>query len=280
MTVEGRYWVTDRGIVYTALDIDPALVAEQMALLTAEVEATGGQPIDSPYLISLREHYRGDELQIGLTDLVRSLFVGGLPAEWAEQWGWFLSAEGGPVPPELTACRDAISLLDQAAQEWIHDLQIEFADGTWAFPIEDFERSLAEPIEKASICELFVELSGASPEIVIELSGEPNLRRIEVLVDDKIYTDREPELMFTIVMRPDESLGPPPDESNPTSLLTLRGTYLTAIGVCEQLPWIYSNFAAGNNYYEPGTGSYEGPLVFSSDWYCEDDVPAEARNKD
>ena len=280
MTVKGRYWVTDRGNVYTALDIDPELVTEQMALLAAAVEATGGQPIDSPYLTSLREHHRGDELQIGLTDLVRSLSVGGLPAEWAEQWSWFTTADGSPVPPELTVCRDAIALLDQAARKWIEHLEIEFADGTWVFPIEDFERSLDEAIEQASICELFVELPGPNPEIVIELSGEQNLRRIEVLVDDKIYTDREPELMFAIVMWPDESLAPPPDEPNPAPLLTLRGTYLTAIGVCKQLPWIYSNFAAGNTYYEPGSGGYGGPTVFSSAWYCQDDVPGQRRNDD
>lgn len=279
MTVEGRYWVTDQGNVYTALDIDPELVAEQMELLAAAVEATGGQPIDSPYLTSLREHYRGDEFQIGLTDLVRSLAVGGIPAEWAEQWSWFIQADGNVVPSELVACSDAVASLDEAAGRWVHDLEVEFVDGTWVFPTEAFEEALAAEIKEASICELFFELPGPSPEIVIRLSGDPDLWRIEVLVDAKIYTDREPDLMFAVVMWSDESVGPPPNNPNPAPLLTLRGSYLTAISVCGELPWIYSNFAAADTYSDPDSGGYDGPSVFASGWYCQDEVPEERRNE-
>lgn len=279
MNLEGRYWVNDWGNVYTALDIDPAMVAEQVAILVVAAEAMGGPPAGSAYLTSLREHYRGDEFQIGLTDLVRSLAVGGLPAEWAEQWSWFIQAERNPVPSELVACNDAIASLDQAALRWVRDLEIEFADGTWAFPTEDLEGALADEVDEASVCEEFVDLPGTSAEIVIRLSGEPNLRRVEVLVDDKIYTDQEPELMFAVVMWSDESVGPPPEDPNPASLLTLRGSYLTAIGVCGELPWIYSTFAAANTYYGPESDDYPGPVVFTSGWYCRDDVPEDRRRE-
>ncbi len=279
MTVEGRYWVSAGGDVYTTLDVDPNLIAEQMTLLAAAVRARGGQPPDSPYLTSLREHYRGDEFQIGLTDLIRSLAAGGLSAEWAEQWSWFVQADGNPVPPELLACQNAIASLDRAARSWVRDLEIEFVDGTWLFPMQDFEQAMAVEIEEASICELFVELSGPSPEIVIELGDEADRRRVSVLVDDKIYTDREPELMFAIAMWPDESVGPPPDDPNPASLLTLGSSYLTAIGVCGELPWIYSNFAAADTYYSPLSSGYPGPVVFASGWYCQDQVPEERRNE-
>lgn len=278
MIVEGRYWVTDRGNVYTALNVDPELIAGQMALLATSIEAVGGQTGKSPYLASLREHYRGDEFQIGLTDLVRSLGAGGLPAEWAEQWSWFVQADGSPVPPELVECRDAVAQLDFSARSWVAGLEVLFADGTWVFPIEDFKRALVAEIEAASICELFVESAGPAPEIVIGLSGGPASRRVEVLVDDKIYADREPELMFAIVMWPDESVGPPPDDPNPAPLLTLRGSYLTAIGVCGELAWIYSNFAAADLYERPGSGGYTGPTIFASGWYCEDEVPEERHN--
>jgi hypothetical protein len=86
--------------------------------------------------------------------------------------------------------------------------------------------------------------------------------------------------MFTIVMWPDESVGAAPDDPNPASLLTLRGSYLTAIGVCGELPWIYSNVAAADTYYAPGTGGYDGPVVFASGWYCQDEVPSERRRED
>ncbi len=111
---------------------------------------------------------------------------------------------------------------------------------------------------------------------MIKVDGERDRRRIEVLVDDKTYTDGEPELMFSIVMWPDESV-PPHGDPNPTSLLTLRGSYLTAIGVCGELPWIYSNFAAADTYYGPESSGYDGPLVFASGWYCRDEVPEDRR---
>ena len=279
MAVEGRYWVTEQGNVYTALDIDRDLIAEQMELLSAALEAMGGQSMDSPYLTSLRDHYRGDEFQIGLTDLVRSLAAGGLSAEWAEQWSWFVQADGGELPPEMVACREAVASLDRAARAWVHELKIEFTDRTWVFPVDTFEGALAAEIEDASVCELFVDLTGPSPEIVIGLSGDPGLRRIEVLVDDKIYTDREPELMFAIVMLPDESVGSPPADQDPASLLTLQGSFLTAIGVCGELPWIYSNFAAANTYYGPADPGYAGPVLFASGWYCPDEVPEAQRNE-
>ncbi len=138
MTVEGRYWITGEVDVYTALDIDPDLVATQMQILAEIVEDTGGQPPASPYLASIRNHYRGDEFQLGLADLARSLGMGGLPTEWAEQWGWFVQAGGDPVPAELVACQEAAVSLDSAARGWVRDLDIRFTDGRWVFPVEAF----------------------------------------------------------------------------------------------------------------------------------------------
>jgi hypothetical protein len=278
MSVQGRYWVGGEGDVYTALDIDPELIAAQMALLAADIDSMGGQPDDSPYLTSLRNHYRGDEFQIGLTDLVRFLGVGGLPVEWAEQWSWFVQADGTPVPADLEACREALESLDRAGRTWVRDVRTDFVDGAWAFPLDAFEGALASEIEAASVCELFVEGSAASPEIVIVLANASEKQRIEVLVDEGIYTDQEPERMLAITMWPDESVGPPPSEPNPASLLTVRGSYLTAIGVCGELPWIYSNFAAADTYHAPGSGGYDGPVVFASGWHCEDDVPETRRD--
>jgi hypothetical protein len=277
-TVEGRYFVTDGGNVYTALNVDPDVIAGEMSRLVAALEDRGGGASDSSLLASLRDHYRGDEFQIGLTDLVRSFGAGGLSSEWVEQWSWFVQADGSPLPPELTDCRDAVAELDVAARSWMAGLDIRFTDGVWVFPIADFERALAAEIEAASICELFVEETGPGPEIVIKLSGESDLRRLEVLVDDKIYTDAEPELMFAVMMAPNESVGLPPVDPDPVPLLTLRSSFLTAIGVCGELPWIYSNFAAADSYYSPVSGGYEGPTIFDSGWYCEDEVPEDRRS--
>ncbi len=279
MTVEGRYWITGQDNVYTSLDIDSDLVITQMQLLAEIVEDAGGQASDSPYLASIRDHYRGDEFQIGLADLARSLGVGGLPTEWAEQWAWFVRAGGDPLQAEMVACEAATTSLDAAARDWVRDLDIQFTDGMWVFPVEAFYAALAPHVEAASICEQVIE-PGPIPDIVIEVSNDSFGRRVNVLVDDNRYTDRDPELAFWIAMLPDDSVGGPPNDPRPAPLFTIQNSYLAAIGVCGELPWIYSNFAAANTYESPQRDGYLGPVVFASGWYCEDEVPEERRHEE
>lgn len=288
--VEGTYWATGEGNVYTRLDVDPELIAGEMDRLVDSIEAKGGQPEGSPYLSSLRNHYRGNEFQIGITDLARWIGIGPLPLEWIEQWTWFSEADAlayntdETLPSEFGQCRAAIESFDAAARTWVDDLELDFqrveggAD-EWVFPVRALEVALADQLSAAAVCEeFFGDSTGQQPELMVTVTPEQSGTRIDVFADPQVYIDRGPELLITIRMWPDETVGDAPDTPSPMSLLTVRGTYLTSVGVCGELPWIYSNFAAGDNYYEPGSSGYTGPTIFASDWLCPDDVPDERRN--
>ncbi len=36
---------------------------------------------------------------------------------------------------------------------------------------------------------------------------------------------------------------------------------------------MYFGFAAAETYHEPGSSGCYGPKVFTSGWYCEDEIP-------
>lgn len=291
LPVEGTYWATDAGNVYTRLDVDPELMAGEMNHLVDSIETMGGQPEGSPYLASLRDHHRGNEFQIGIADLVRWVGIGPLPLDWMEQWTWFSEVDAlahgteETLPSEFGQCRTAIESFDTAARTWVDDLEIDFqpVEGgaeEWVFPVQALEAALADELSTAAVCEeIFGESTNEQPELMVTVTPEQSGNRIDVFADQRIYIDRGAELMVTIRMWPDETVGDPPDTPSPTPLLTVQGTYLTAIGVCDELPWIYSNFAASNTYYGPESSGYGGPTIFASDWVCLDDVPEERRSE-
>lgn len=290
LPVEGTYWATGEGNVYTRLDVDPELIAGEMNRLVDSIEAMGGQPEGSPYLASLRDHYRGNEFQIGITDLVRWIGIGPLPLDLMEQWTWLSEVDalanntGETLPSEFGQCRTAIESFDTAARTWVDDLEIDFqpVEGgaeKWVFPVQALEVALADQLSAAAVCEeFFGDSTDEQPELIVTVTPEQSGTRIDLFADQKIYIDRGPELLITIRMWPDETVGDPPDTPSPLPLLTVQGTYLTAIGVCGGLPWIYSNFAASDTYYGPDSGGYAGPTIFASNWLCLNDVPEERRN--
>ncbi len=138
---------------------------------------------------------------------------------------------------------------------------------------------LSSELAAAAVCGVFGETENGEVALRVALFEEADRIRIEVLADRAIYTDRGEELEFAIVMTPDAAVEEPPGDPDPASLLTLRGTYLTAIAVCGELPWTYSNFAAADTFYSPDSGFYTGPTIFESDWLCADEVPEGRRNE-
>jgi hypothetical protein len=276
--VEGTYWVTEKRNVYTRLDVDSGLIADEMSRLVDQMAAVGPGE-ESSYLVSLRDHYLGDEFQLGIIDLVRWIGIGPPPHDWIQQWIWFTEAdttEGAvAVPSELVQCLSAVESFDAAARQWIKHVEPVTSDADrWVFPVEDFLASLAEEMNATSICgELFDGADETQPELVLAVAPDGPGTRIDVLVDPKVYTDRQLELLFTVIMWPDTNAGEPPNSPTPAPLLTMQNTYLAAIGVCNELPWIHSNFAAGDTYYEPDVDGYIGPVIFASRWVCDDDVP-------
>lgn len=279
MTVEGRYWVTATGNVYSVLDVDSDLIAAEMARLLADLDAgTAASGGATPFVESLRNHYRGSEFQVGLTDLLKWAGLGGLSAEWAEQWAHFIEADGTEKPPELGECEDSIAAFDRAAARWIHDQPIDLTVAPWTFPEADFQDSLRNEFAAMAICESYFSPGTTPDELTIRLTTRPGARSVEVLLDDGLYTDADAELLLAVDMRPDETVGDLPNPLDPASLLTIRGSYLAAIGACGELPWIYSNFAAANTFHAPGASSYNGPTIFESGWFCEEEVPESRRD--
>jgi hypothetical protein len=282
--VEGTYWVTEQGNVYTRLELDSGLIADEMSRLVDKTTAVG-QGEGSSYLISLRDHYRGDEFQIGIIDLVRWIGIGPPPHDWIQQWIWFSEADAAEgstaVPPELVRCLSAIESFDAGARLWMNHVDPVANDAErWVFPLEDFLAPLTEELNATSVCgEFFDGADDTQPELHVAVTPDGPGTLIDVLVDRKIYTDRQLELMFTVLMWPDATVGDPPSSPIPAPLLTMQNTYLAAIGLCNELPWTYSNFAAGDTYYDPEADGYIGPVIFASKWVCPDDVP-EGRRAD
>lgn len=181
-------------------------------------------------------------------------------------------------------CRAAVDSFDAATRNWVEDVEVDFessGDGrlTWQFPVSDLVDALADHQTAAAVCDEFIGGEpGALPELSFTVTPEPHGRRIDIYADPKIYTDRGPQLVLSVVMTPG-TVGDPPHSPSPTQLLTLRGTFLAAIGVCGELPWIYSNFAAANTYYAATSDGYPGPTIFASDWLCSHEVPEGRRNR-
>ncbi len=282
MPVEGHYWATEAGNVYTSLDVDTGAVAAGVTRLVGHLERIGGQPGDSAYLESLRSHYRGNEFQIGLAAVVRWIGAGPPPFEWMEQYAGF-SERPDTQPPEMTACLDGIGAYDVALGEFVRGLDrvpVPAGDGSrsWRFPMELLADELAGEMAAAAVCDVFVETENGDIELRVAVFEEADQIRIEVFADRGIYTDRGEELELRVVMSPDAAVDDPPEDPDPAPLLTLRSTYLVAVAVCGELPWSYSNFAAADTYYSPESGFYTGPTIFESDWLCADEVPEGRRD--
>lgn len=60
---------TETGNVYTDFDVDPELIASEMATLIEPVLNSGVPSDRVPYAESLENHYRGSEFQVSFADL-------------------------------------------------------------------------------------------------------------------------------------------------------------------------------------------------------------------
>lgn len=278
-SVEGRYWVTPSANVYTSLAIDTELVASEMDRLV-ELLTGPGMAQDSLYLEALEEHYRGDEFQLGLTDVARRV-VGPIRLDGIEQFIWAAENDSeGEIPPEFHECRDSITAYDDAARRWIRGLDIELnktddAVEVWELPADEMNDALAAEHAATSVCEQIVATtpSAASTlrlEVAVEVDG---VTRIEVYSVPSGGDDREPLLDFSILISPDEDSDSPPDEPFPAHLFTTLGAYSVAIDTCGELPWEYDR--SSDTYWPPGTF---GPVsILYTDWLCSDQVPEDRR---
>lgn len=208
---------------------------------------------------------------------------GPLLPEWVEQSDWASAF----LAPDLTECPEPFGSYRAAARDWVYELDIEFAsneDGglEWVFRLGAFRGALAEEMVALVGCVVAdggdVSESGESTlELRASVTPFNDGRQIQVFLSGE-YPYRDFEPILTVITWPAASVGDPPEVPSPAPLLTLRNTYLAAIGVCGELPWTYTNFFDVAEYDDPeDEANYLGPFWLMAGWLCGDEVPEEER---
>ena len=284
-TLTGRYWVTEDGNVYTDFDVDPDLIASEMAALTERLLGSGGSTGGAPYTEWLDSHYRGSEFQVAFTDLLAWVGVS-LPIEYTRLFNAMFEAEGAEVEDPETlepvlrpGCLAASEESEVALGEWALGLEPRFEDSgdgveTWDLPLDELD-SIPEFDSMMAIC---VDSPGAEPGVDnrnrVRITREESAGGIRLVVSvdlaDFVGADYDPAL--EIVMTPDDGIGDPPDEPDPSGLLTTMGSYLVTISACGELPYVRTEIFVVD-YTGPDDPTYFGPSVYASGWVCEDAVP-------
>src|SRR5690606_16918113 len=101
---------------------------------------------------------------------------------------------------------------ETAARDWVAGLDPTVdAAGTWVFPGGDFDTALAGPVTELDSCGGFIDEAAAPPEVEFRVTHLDDSSMVEVLADDGLYPDHDPELEFTVMMQPDASVGDMPE---------------------------------------------------------------------
>jgi hypothetical protein len=278
-SARGSYWVLPDGNVYTRLDLDAGLIADEMTALVEEVAVGSPALAGTSLLARMEDHYRGTEFQVGITDVVRWFDLRIPSLEILEQANVILGAgvfPGGSVPEE---CRQSLAAYETAARAWVRELDPGILPGTtWQFPVADYDAALSAQVPGAEACgEPLAEQTGeAAPEIEFRVSARESGTMIEVLADDGLYTDHDPTLMFSVLMQPDDSVGAIPEPRHPEPLLGLFSTYLVAVGGCGELPWAHTQFAGGDTWVDPTEEPLVGVTFLADRLVCDSKVPGDA----
>lgn len=272
----GRYWVLPDGNVYTRFDLDTDLIADEMAALAEEVAVASPALAGTGLLVQMEDHYRGAEFQVGITDVVRWFDLRIPSLEMLEQASVILGAGVSPGGSVSEDCRRSLAAYETAARAWVRHLDPDILPGTiWQFPVADYDAALSAHVPGAEACgEPMVEQPGeAAPEIEFRVSARGNGTMIEVMADDGLYTDHEPAPVFTVLMQPDDAVGPIPEPRDPESLLSLTSTYLVAVGGCGELPWAHTEFAGGDTWADPAEEPLVGVTFLADRLVCASEVP-------
>lgn len=272
----GTYWVLPDGNVYTRFDLDAAVIREEMEGLVARL-STHPDLAGTDLISTLESHYDGDEFQVGITDTVRWFDLRVPTLEMIEQANLVMGAgvfTGGSVAAE---CQQSLDAYETVARAWVAELDPELdATGTWVFPVEDFDAALAEVVTELDTCGGFIDESAAPPEVEFRVTDLGDSSMVEVLADDGLYTDHDPELEFTVMMQPDASVGDLLERLAPAPLLGITSTYLAAIGACGELPWAHTALAGGDSWDDPADEPFTGVTFLADRLACPDDVPEDA----
>lgn len=284
--LNGRYWVTEDGNVYTDFDVDPELIASEMAVLIESVQANVGPAERAPYADLLENHYRGSEFQVVFTDLLAWVGVTP-PIDFTRLFNATFEASGAEVDdPETlepllrSGCLAASEGSEVAVAEWALNLEPQFEDSgdgqeTWDLPLDELD-SIPEFESMMALCFDSPDTGdpGADARHNVRVTREETAGAIRLVVSvdrsDFVGIDFAPAL--EIVMTPDSDIGDPPESPNPSGLLTTLGSYLVTVSACGELPYVRTEIFAVK-YTGPDEPTYLGPSFFASGWACEDETP-------
>lgn len=197
---------------------------------------------------SLRNHYRGDEFQLGMTDFLSNLGWGPT-LDRLEAYSW--AAETEEDRAFFEACLPEVERFHGALDAVTKSTPVDLVGGAgasgWAVPLDKFASDLDDELEALDVCgEFKVHREELDIELHATVIEEGDRRRIEW--GGPPGGSRDYSLLLTIWMVPDASVGAPPAQPMPESLFTFRSMHLVAIDFCGELPWSYTNLAASDSY--------------------------------
>lgn len=257
----GWFWTTAEG-VYTRIDVDRSAVDRHVDDVLARRAREALDPAVSELIYVDDEYYRGDEFQFGVGHLVARL---GFASQPDSPTSW----------PMDERCRAALGALEAAVTEEAATLEPRFQPRgdteVGEFPLDTLERRTTT--QRARMTDACPSETGDDFVPRPALRFERTDDGLDVIVDPGIYTSRVEVVAVRLEVSRGGAVPDPPVTPDPADGFDAVNVFIMKIGECGELPWEYSNFAAGNTYSPPDADDYLGPTAFVTDYLCESELP-------
>jgi hypothetical protein len=262
--VRGSFWTTSGGNVYTAVNVRRAIVDRELASLLARPGRRDLKPGADELLSLDGTYYRGNEFQYGFGALVEELGIGAVTTD-------------GALSPSA-ACRDALTsgpVMAEAANRLTPHFVTDGDGETWRVPIGDLLASTKSARDKVIRACGTTDDGGFVPKWTLRLHRRAD--QLRVLFDPGNSTEPTEQEVLRITVSDLGHPPSPPANPKPANAFTPANGFILKVAECGTLPWEFSDFAAGNTYTPPNDPEYIGPSVFSTDFLCAPQVPADKR---
>jgi hypothetical protein len=259
----GHFWTTPGSNVYTAVNVRRAVVDRAVESLLARPGRRDINPDVDALLSPDGTYYRGYEFQYGFGTLVLVLGIGAV------------TTDAGLSPP--ATCREALERSDRGIRKAANRLTPRFvADGdgeTWRVPVGDLLAS------NESARNQVIRACGTTDDYVSKWTLRMHRRAdtLRVFFDPGNSTEPTEQEVLQFTVSDFDHQPSRPAHPEPAIPFTTPNLFILKVSECGTLPWEFSNFMAGNRYTPPNDPEYVGPSVFSTDFLCAPEVPADKR---
>jgi hypothetical protein len=144
---------------------------------------------------------------------------------------------------------------------------------TWTLDASAFTRTLNIGGKGSTCSQLFSADEGTkAPDysLTFRSSPIPDGAELEVTASGTEGYDLPRGTVLSLKVTEIDTASPPAFPDEVFSAFSRYAIYASKIDKCKALPIIATNFAAANSYDVPGTGFYEGPTLFDSDYFCSE----------